>query len=103
MRQTETRGNHSEQLVLSLIDDIYSAPWDPCLWPGIIKRIVEAVNGATGQLVSPSERALTNLWIPHGFGRDAIAPYTEHYHKLDVWTQGFTALNLPPCTVLTGE
>ena len=93
----------SEQLVLSLIDDIYSASLEPSLWTGVIKRIVEAVGGATGQLVSPNESATTSLWAPYGFGRETMEPYARYYHKVDVWTQRADALRIPPCSILTGE
>ncbi|MBI1395977.1 MAG: hypothetical protein GC151_08340 [Betaproteobacteria bacterium] len=93
----------SETALLGLVNDIYAAPLDPELWPGVIRRIVDGARGASGQLVSPSERALTNLWVPHGFGHQEMAPYAAYYHEVDVWTQGIAAQKLPPCTVLTGE
>jgi DNA-binding CsgD family transcriptional regulator len=98
-----TQGGVSDQFVLDLIDDIYSAGLDPSLWPSVVKRVVDATGGATGQLVSPNENATRSLWAPYGFGRDAMEPYALYYHKLDVWTQTADALSLPSCTVMTGE
>ena len=102
MRQ-RNRQSGREQLVLHLIDDIYSAALDPSLWEGVIYRIVQAVNGATGQLVSPNESATTSLWVPYGFGRETMDAYAQNYYKMDLWTQSADALHLPSCTVVTGE
>lgn len=93
----------SEELVLSLINDIYAAAIDPHLWTNTIRRIVEVVGGSSGQLVSPTEHALSQLWATHGFDPDVMVPYAEHFHELDLWTHAVDALQLPPCTALTGE
>lgn len=92
-----------EQLLSDLIGDIYTAPTDPSCWRSVVKQIVDATGGTSGQLVSPSKNAMSELWAPHGFGSDEMAPYASHYHLRDLWTQGAAALGLPVCTVLTGE
>lgn len=92
-----------EELVLSLINDIYAAATDPQHWTVTIRRIVEAVGGSSGQLVSPTAQVLTQLWATHGFDPNVMVPYAEYYHKVDLWTHETEALRLPPCTALTGE
>lgn len=93
----------SEERVLHIINDIYAAALDPGLWPEAIGRIVEAVGGSSGQLLSPTAQVLTQLWATHGFDPNVMVPYAGYYHELDLWTQELGALQLPSCTALTGE
>jgi DNA-binding CsgD family transcriptional regulator len=93
----------ANRLVLSLIDDIYSAALDPGRWKGVVKRIVEAVGGISGQFTSPTEHVLTSSWAPCGFDPNFMGPYAQYYHALDVWTQAADATGQPPCRVFTGE
>lgn len=97
-----TREN-SDQLVLSLVDEIYSAALDPHLWQGVMKRIVEATGGETGQLHSNSKLVLESLWAPHGFGEEVMGQYAEYYHQHDEWTLAADAGGLRPCQAVTGE
>lgn len=92
-----------EQFLSELIGDIYTAPTDPSCWLTVVKKIVDATGGISGQLVSPSRNAMSELWAPYGFGSEEMAPYATYYHSQDLWTQGAAALGLPVCTVLTGE
>jgi DNA-binding CsgD family transcriptional regulator len=92
-----------DQLVLSLVDDIYSAALDPNLWQGVMKHIVEAAGGASGQLVSPTENILASLWAPYGFDPNVMVSYAQYYHALDVWTQAGDAMTIPTCQAVTGE
>lgn len=94
--------SNPEQVVLSLVDDIYSAALDPSLWQSVMKRIVEAAGGASGQLVSPTENVLASLWAPYGFD-PSVMPYAQYYHALDVWTLAADAMTLPTCRAVTGE
>ena len=93
----------TELELLSLVEDIYAAALDPALWQAVVRRIVEAVGGASGQLVSPTEHVLTSLWAPVGFDKTVMEPYAEYYHALDVWTMAADANQLPPCKAVTGE
>lgn len=97
-----SRGS-GEQLALSLIDDIYSAALDPSLWKGLVRRIVEAVGGATGQLHSNSEIVLESLWAPHGFGEEVMGQYAQYYHQQDEWTLAADATGFRACRAVTGE
>lgn len=96
-------GGSGEQLVLSLIDDIYSAALDPSLWKGVVRRIVEAVGGVTGQLHSNSAIVLESLWAPHGFGEEVMGQYAQYYHQHDEWTLAADATGLRACRAVTGE
>lgn len=95
--------SHSEHLVLSLVDDIYAAALDPHLWQGVMKRIVDATGGVTGQLHSNSKLVLESLWAPHGFGEEVMGQYAEYYHQHDEWTLAADAGGLVPCKATTGE
>ncbi|HVY06981.1 MAG TPA: helix-turn-helix transcriptional regulator [Burkholderiales bacterium] len=94
---------HSDELVLSLIDDIYAAALDSARWAGVVGRIVEATGGTTGQLVSPTENVLTHLWAPYGFDPNIMVPYAQYYHAIDEWTIAADAKPVEPCQVVTGE
>ena len=101
MERDHVMPRSSEELVLSLINDIYAAATDPQHWMVTIRRIVEAVGGASGQLLSPTEHVLTRLWAPYGFDPNVMVPYAQHYHALDVWTHG--SADIAPGTVFTGD
>ena len=103
MERSHAIKSDSEELVLSLINDVYAAATDPQHWTVTIRRIVEAVGGSSGQLVSPTAQVLTQLWATHGFDPNVMVPYAEYYHEVDLWTHETEALRLPPCTALTGE
>jgi DNA-binding CsgD family transcriptional regulator len=104
MRQTKRiQSADSEQLVLSLIDDIYSAALDSGLWTSVVKRVVEAVGGTSGQLLSPTEHVLSRLWAPYGFDPNVMVPYAQYYHALDYWTIAADVKSMGPCRVFTGE
>jgi DNA-binding CsgD family transcriptional regulator/PAS domain-containing protein len=92
-----------EHLVVGLVDDIYSAALDPNLWQGVVRRVVEAVGGASGQLLSPTENVLASLWATCGFDPSIMVPYAQYYHALDVWTLAADAIGLPVCQGIPGE
>lgn len=98
-----TKPANSPDLVLSLVDEIYSAALDPSLWQGVMKRIVDATGGVTGQLHSNSKLVLESLWAPHGFGEEVMGQYAAYYHQHDEWTLAADAGGLVPCKAITGE
>src|SRR5581483_2947036 len=93
----------AELELLSIVNDIYAAALDPVLWPAVVKRIVEAVGGETGQLHSNNRMVLQNLWAPYGFGVVVMGPYAQYYHQHDEWTLAADATGLPACQAVTGE
>lgn len=66
--------------VMRVINDIYAAALDPGLWPAAIGRIVEAVGGSSGQLLSPAADVLSQLWVTHGFDPVVMVSYAEYYN-----------------------
>ena len=70
------------RLLLDLIGNIYDAPLEPALWPGVLKKLAEFVGGSAAAIYCKSS---TTCVVYHQFGKDPHYQqlYSSKYVRLD--------------------
>jgi DNA-binding CsgD family transcriptional regulator len=77
-----------------IVGAIYDAALRPELWPGVVERIAEALNGSAGLLFTPLDPIGTGGFVASvRLSLETLRQYAERHHAIDIWTQAGIAQN----------